>query len=254
MGLQWLMGEDALALSGTVKDKMGAAVAGAIVSLVSDPSIRQTTDADGEFTIDRPVSIGVKGSNGMSDRILFGLGIKANSLQIVLPASAPSGTIAFFAVHGKKRSEVPIGPMKAGTHLVELPLLAPGLYSMWIDLGRFSCSAHLVHSAVASTVIKKKSGGRHASEGAQEGPPLRRGDAGAVDALRVERPGFAPAGSPIASYSQTGIAIVLNPVSRSVSRLPPAIASSASGSFTSGTSTPAVRTARPAANTRASRP
>lgn len=49
---------NAFALSGTVKDDKGVAIAGASVSLVSNPAKKSTSSANGEFSIDLSASSG----------------------------------------------------------------------------------------------------------------------------------------------------------------------------------------------------
>lgn len=85
-------------------------------------------------------------SAGMARRNRAGFGIRENRLQFLFPASVPAGSITLFGIHGQRRLEMPLGPFGSGAHLVDLPKFAPGVYSLWIALGPYSGSAHLIHS------------------------------------------------------------------------------------------------------------
>lgn len=208
MGLLWLMGGKDLALSGTVRDANGAAIAGAIVSLVSDSSVRRMTDANGVFTIEKPVPIHGRRFPRGTGRNLVGLGIRGNRIELVLPAPAPEGSLSLFDIRGMKRTELPFGPLKAGTHEVELPALVSGVYTLRIAMGRNSGSTHLVQSGPVSHLMRRIMRdrprlGRHGASASRR--------AAAVDALQVRKEGFLPARSPISSYDQAGIAIAMAP-------------------------------------------
>lgn len=195
IGIFGMLGIDASALSGSVKDDKGAALAGAVVSLVSDATIRRMTDAKGEFSLEKPVSIA-------GGEISWGAGGNL----------ARPGSITLFDIHGKMRAERPIGPYGAGTHRVDRPQLAPGLYFLRLALGPVSGDAHLVHAGNKTILLRKRA-------------------SSVVDTLRVEKAGFVPVKSPIASYDQTGIAIVMTPDSNAVPTLPPTNDYSAPGPF-----------------------
>lgn len=231
MGLLWMMGAEAFALSGTVGDDKGAAVEGALVTLVSDSSVRRITGVDGGFRIDRPVPIRGRASGRKADGLRLGLGMAGNNLQIILPEAAPAGSITFYTIHGMKRVELPFAPLEAGTHQVEMPHLVPGLYSMRLALGRQTYSGHLVRSSNGNTVMLKVPTGRHASPGLPEGPALRREAAAAVDTLLVRKAGFAPARFPVTSYTQAGIEVVLKPDPDAIPPLPPTSDYAAPGPF-----------------------
>lgn len=230
-GLLWLMGADAFALSGTIKDNQGVPVAGALVSLASDSSVRGTSDANGEFTLDKPVSINGRESPPVTGRNFAGLGIRGNRFQLLIPSSVPAGSITLSAIDGKMRIRLPLGPLEAGAHLVDLPELAPGVYSLRIALDRFLGSAHLVHAGNRTILMRRTSGDRHASEGSRSASALRRQATAAVDTLLVRKAGFVTARSPITSYDQTGITVKMVPDTDAVSPLPPTADYSAPGPF-----------------------
>ncbi len=57
LALLWMTATCAFALSGTVKDAKGAAISGASLALVSDPSNKASTNANGEFSLATSTSV-----------------------------------------------------------------------------------------------------------------------------------------------------------------------------------------------------
>jgi dienelactone hydrolase len=228
MGVLLMAGASAFALTGTVKDNKGAALAGAIVSFVSDTSIHQTTNANGEFTLNKTVSIFRAGAPGQN---FTRLAIQGERLQFSIAASVQSGALTLFAGNGKKRLEIPLGPMEPGNHQLSLPKLAPGLYFMQIALDGFSGIARLVHTGAGSVLAGNAPGSPNAS--ALRASALRRmsAAAAAVDTVRAVKTGFTPVNIPVTAYEQTGLAIVMNPDSGSVPGLPPITDYTANGPF-----------------------
>jgi hypothetical protein len=225
-----MLGTQAFALSGTVKDSKGAPVTGAIVSLVSDTTVSRTTGADGGFSLEKPVSIQRRSPRATGEN-LSRLGIRENRLQIFLPSSAGAGFITLYASDGKSPIEVPLGPLDAGGHQVGLPSLAPGLYHLRIALDPFSGSAYLVHTGNGTILTQPSSGDRQLSAAARNAPALRRASASAVDTLLVKKSGFVTVRSPVASYDQTGIAIVMTADAGGITPLPPVTDYTAPGPF-----------------------
>jgi dienelactone hydrolase len=214
VGALFLIGAEAFALSGTVKDTQGVAIAGATVSLVSDTLARATTDATGAFKIERPVSIGPGGESRVA------------GLHLSMPSAIASGTLSLFSLRGDREAEVPLGPLAAGSHRVELPPLAPGMYSLRMTLGPYSASATLVHAGTSTFLMG-------ADRAGAAGPALvlRRQSAAAVDSLRVRKTGFVAAKVPVESYAQEGIAVVLAADTGGITPLPPITDYSAAGPF-----------------------
>lgn len=211
MSLVSLSGAEVFSLEGTVKDDQGTPIAGALVALASNPSVRRSTDAKGVFRIDKTASINGKASSGVTGRNKAEIGIRGNCFQILLPAPAPAGSITLFGIHGKKRIEIPLGPLGPGAHLLDLPKLAAGVYSMWIAVGPYSGSAHIIHAGNRTTLMQKTPGNRHATEDAREASTLRRMAAAAADTLVVKKAGFVTTRIPVMSHDQAGIGIVMTP-------------------------------------------
>lgn len=217
VGVLLMAGANAFALTGTVKDNKGVAIAGAQVSFVSDTSIHQTTNVSGEFTLNKTVSIfrtGVAGQN--PTRVVM----QGERLQFSVASSVQAGTLTLFASNGKRRLVMPLGRMEPGMHHLPLPKLAPGLYFMQLTLDGFSGIAHLVHTGERAVLAGEASVARKVSA-----------TAAAVDTVLATKTGFAPVKSPVTAYDQVGLAIVMNPDTGSVSPLPPITDYTANGPY-----------------------
>jgi hypothetical protein len=221
-----MLGADAFALSGTVKDNKGAAIVGALVSLVSDTSLRQTTNANGEYTLAKPVSILGEEAPVATAWTAIRPSIQGGRLHFSIPASVRSGSLAFYTSDGNLRLRLPLGPLEPGDHQLRLPELATGIYVLRLGLESFSGTAHLVHTGTGSFLMRPAAGAKRAP-----GLPRMAAIAAAVDTLLVKKSGFVSAKTPIESYDQTGLAIVLRPDSSAVSPLPPITDYSALGPF-----------------------
>jgi dienelactone hydrolase len=228
MGALLLIGTDTFALSGTVKDNKGAAVAGALIHLASDTSVRASTNARGEFTVTKPVSTYDRWPGNEAGRDLARVGMRDDRIHLTLPGSADAGAMTLFASDGRILSEMPLGPFKAGDHQVNIPRLAPGFYYLRVDMAPFSAATYLVHTGKGTILAPDD---RKASAGAPDTEALLRIAAAAGDTLLVKKAGFVPARFLIDSYDQTGIDIVMAPDSAGVSPLPPVSDYSAPGPF-----------------------
>ena len=204
---------NAFALSGRVQNMNGEAVEGAKVSLGSDTSINEESDAAGAFTIDNSVSIGDGEIPGTTGPNLMRLALKGDRLHFFSPEPAHAGALSLLAGDGRKSIKVDLGRLKSGAHQMTLPKLAPGLYIMRITLGSYSGTAYLVHTGNGAILIPKATGSRNASADAGKAPTLRRMAATetAMDTLRVEKTGYSTAKIPITSYDQTDITVELAP-------------------------------------------
>jgi hypothetical protein len=228
MSALMLMETETSALSGTVKDNKGAALAGALIHLASDSSVLGSTNARGEFTVIKPASVDDRGPGSAAGQDLVRLSLRDDRLHFFLPSSAQAGAMSLFARDGRKRSETPLGPLEAGDHQVKMPRLAPGFYCLRFSMPPFSAATYLVHTGIEAFLAPDD---RPASVEASDAEALGHTSADAVDTLLVKKAGFVPAKVPIASFDQTGIDIVMAPDSAKVSRLPPVTDYSAPGPF-----------------------
>ena len=95
IGAFLLIGGPVFALTGTVKDNQGAAIAGAKVFLASDTSVSVLTNASGTFTINPPVSLFDRGFSGAqaqktggANRLGSGIGFSFAPAACSLPGVA----------------------------------------------------------------------------------------------------------------------------------------------------------------------
>lgn len=227
LGVLLWAGTEAFALSGTVKDNKGAAVSGAIVSLASDTTVRQTTNAAGEFVLNKTVSIhGGEHSQGVAQAVT-GLALKDGRLEFIIASPARAGAVTLFAGDGRQIAVSPLGPLAAGRHAAAMPALEPGLYVVRVTLDRYSRIDRLMHTGGGGDFLMP------ASAGASGAPAfLRKGAAAVVDTLVTKKAGFVTAKSPVTSYDQAGIAVVLNPDTGGVPSLPPITDYGANGPYT----------------------
>ena len=226
MGIILVMGVAALAetvnISGTVKDGKGAAIAGAAVNLVSDTSMKDTTDASGEFTIVNATAIDGKGASGFPVQTAGSMVINGDQLLFSIGSPAVTGVVSIFSGNGKRIAIIPLGKMEPGMHRQTLPELAPGFYVMHIAIDRFATMLKLVIAGNGIFLCGNVSGIRSASG-------ISRTAAEAfADTLVAKKEGFETVKKAITSYQQTGIAIVMEPVG---SVLPPITDYSAKGPF-----------------------
>lgn len=109
-----------ISLLGTVKNSSSTPLGGVVVTLASDPTVSDTTDAKGVFTLARPAT-----SAGATPRstqrapiTLSGSGIRI-SLDHALPVN-----VAVFTPDGKRLGPAWDRTVPAGIHLIPLPILA----------------------------------------------------------------------------------------------------------------------------------
>jgi hypothetical protein len=102
MGAFFLIGGPAFALTGTVKDNLGVAIAGAEVSLASDTSVHVNTNASGAFTINPPVSVFDRGFSGAQAQKTGGADRLGSQITFSFATRAQAGTADLFAADGSR--------------------------------------------------------------------------------------------------------------------------------------------------------
>jgi hypothetical protein len=227
MGAFLLMGGQVFALTGTVKDSQGAAIAGAKVSLKSDTSVHVNTSVSGAFTINPAVSVFDRGFSSAQTQKIKGASIVGNQLRLTLSTSVRVGSLALFAADGSRKADISLGSRAVGDQRIDLPQLAPGLYFMRLLLDDFSGEAQLIHTGHAYSWVSKAAQSGDAQNGASAVLARRSATAAAIDTLVTEKAGYTTVKTPIDSYSQTDVAIVLN----ASSSLPPITNYSATGPY-----------------------
>jgi poly(3-hydroxybutyrate) depolymerase len=184
------------ALTGTVKDTKGAALSGATLSLVSQPTKTASTNANGEFSL--VASTSVDPDSRQASPGLTRLEVQGNQLLLSFAAGVEPGVVSLVSSDGK-RLVLARGNEESGILGYTLPSLAPGLYLVQIGSGRVA--AKLV-SAGQGNVLVGPSFEVAVSEAA-----LRA--AAVIDTLVASKDGYTTVKTAVTSYDQTGLAIVL---------------------------------------------
>ena len=102
MGACLFLGGPVFALTGTVKDNQGAAIAGAKVSLTSDTSVHVNTNASGAFTINPAVSALEPVFSGAPARKTGGANRLGSQIGFGFATRAQAGTPDLFAADGSR--------------------------------------------------------------------------------------------------------------------------------------------------------
>jgi hypothetical protein len=206
-------------LTGTVKDGNGAAIAGAMVTLASNPLMKDSTDASGAFAISNASP--VRGVSGIQAQNIHGIRIKGDRLLFSTGSPANTGVVSIFSSDGKQCAHIPFGKMDRGTHRHTLPELAPGFYILRLTVDGFDALLRLVAARDGTFICGAIAGAKGVSG-------LFSAAAATVDTLVVVKESFQTVKKTITSYEQKDIPIVM----QTGSILPPITDYSAKGPFT----------------------
>lgn len=192
-----------ISVNGTVKNGEDVAIAGASVMLVSDTSMKSATNASGEFSISGSVAIRSGGVDGFRAPTINDVDIRNNRLRFSVASPVKNAVAAIFSGSGKRHAFIPFGRMDQGLHTRTLPELSPGFYVTRITIDQSVMTRTLVNTGngifISDNISEVKSAsGAFRSAAAQN-----------VDTLVVKKDGFTTVRQPIASYKQTGVAIVM---------------------------------------------
>jgi dienelactone hydrolase len=211
-------------LSGTVKDIDGAAISGAVVSLNSDNTLKDTTDVSGAFTLTNVTGINRFRSIGISPGIVGSIRVKGDQLQLSIGTSADNGTVTIFSSNGKRSVFIPLGRMEAGSYQQTLPALAAGTYIMHCVVGDFSARVQLIALGDGTFMA-----GGNPDVNSIAGVS-RSAAATAVDTLIAVKEGFDTLKKAITTYIQENIALEMKKKSTGPT-LPPITDYSSKGPF-----------------------
>ncbi len=191
-------------ITGTVKTSKGTPVPQATVSLLSDPAITDSTDANGAFTLSS-TSIRVNQTRRTAQGI-NNIGIQGNRLRFFIPAPATNGSIALFSGNGKRVVAIQLPAMSTGLQTLTLPELAPGFYVLHITIDQSAASCKLIASAGNKIFV---SGNRAQTVASSRSYSIAAVTA-SVDTLVVMKSGYDTVKKPLDSYSQADVAIVMD--------------------------------------------
>jgi hypothetical protein len=208
-------------LSGTVKNGQGAAIAGVLVTLASDPSLKDTTDSNGAFAISNASAINGKEMHSRRIQQVNGIILKDNQLLFLTNSPAEAGVVSIYSGNGTRCAAFRLGRMEPGTHSHTLPALAAGSYVMRFSIDRLDAVAQLVTAGDGVFMSGKLSGSMTSHEFSSVIA------AAAVDTLIASKGGFMTVKKEITSLDQKDIPIVMQPGST----LPPITDYSVKGPF-----------------------
>lgn len=211
-------------LSGTVKDSKGTTIEAAIVALASDPALKDSTDAKGEFIISNVTSINRITSASYLSNVPCDFSIKGNQLLFTTVSESKGGEISLYASNGTRWFKSSLKNIGTGIHRYVLPDMPSGIYLMNIAVDQFNQTFQLV-STSGSLILSDVTFGVQRSQGTTTGASA------AADTLSVTKTGFKPLKKAISSLEQKNIAIVLEPVSDTAQKLPPITDYSSKGPF-----------------------
>lgn len=130
---------------GTVRNSAGYTVPGAVAMLKSDTTMRWTTEGDGRYLIGT-VSIDARGARAAAKLRVEGVTMRDGRLIFSLSSPARDVTVEAFGIEGTKRFALKPGPLGGGAQRVEIPHLAPGLYSLRFTVDGDRTISHLMHA------------------------------------------------------------------------------------------------------------
>ena len=199
----YAMADVGISLSGTVKNGEDAAIAGASVMLASDTSTKAATGTNGEFTISGNVAIREGGVDGLRPPATDRISIRNNQLRLSIASPASNVSVAVFSGSGKRIVSMASGAMDAGLHPYPLPGLTPGFYVMRVAVDGLIIIRNLVNTGAGIYM------GDNMDDAAAVAPVSRGAATGNIDTLVIKKDGFTTVKQAIASYNQTGMAIVM---------------------------------------------
>jgi oligosaccharide reducing-end xylanase len=190
-------------LGGSVKDGTGAAIENAIVTLASNASLKDTTDAQGKFLISTATAVRGGSNAGISSNVFSNIGIKGTTLRFSIATPAGNGMVTLFSASGKRIASITLGKMDPGVQTCVLPELAPGFYVMDISVDNSTITRKLVKTGseiVVDEQLTSSAATSRVKQGAAEALP---------DTLVVTKAGFNTAKQKVDSYDQSTIAITM---------------------------------------------
>ena len=190
-------------LGGTVKDATGAAIENAIVTLASNTSLKDTTDAQGKFLISTATAVRGGFKAGISSNVFSNIGFKGTTLRFSTNIPAGSGIVTLFSGSGKRVFAISLGKMEPGVQTCVIPQLAPGLYLMDISVDNNTVTRRLVNTGKEIVVDEQISGSATTSR-------IKQGALAALpDTLMVKKGGFVTAKHLVDSYEKSDITITM---------------------------------------------
>jgi dienelactone hydrolase len=188
-----------ISITGTVTEGT-AGLAGAIVSLVSDSTMADTTGADGKFKLSNATTILTPSNLLLHNDIR--MGIRGTSLSFTLSCPVEKGTFSLYNGGGQRIMHIQMNNLAAHTHYINLPELNHGIYILSVRIGTASTSHTLL--SIGSSLYLNGSGAL--SSGVNE--PLKKVQL-SRDKLKAKKDGYVTKTVDIASYKIENLQITL---------------------------------------------
>lgn len=190
-----------VSLSGTVKDTDGNGIEGVNVSLAVKSDLSDMTDAGGAFALTGGTSV----INGQSAPGALAFTFRGNSVVFAPTAQQAAGSMAVFSSDGKRVAYARLSGFHAGERRIPLPELGSGVYVIQIELNGEVHTRSMV--CMGSELFLEN----HAETG-REGSSFRltkRTAGEPVDTIIAEKEGYVTEKTPVTSYTQENIEIVM---------------------------------------------
>lgn len=198
------MANTEISLSGTVKNGDGAAIAGAIVTIASNTSLSDTTNAKGEFSIINSTSIS-RNEYRTKLHCANSICIRGNQLLFSIAAPVKNGLISIYSSNGKRNLLIPLGNMETGVHKCTLPRLSAGVFVMHITIDKSIIIWKLVNTG--NKIFTNENNSR-----IENGSQIYHKTAAVSveDTIVVQKDGYKTLRESITSHKQTGISIIMD--------------------------------------------
>lgn len=198
-----------------------------MVTLVSDPLLKVSTDTKGEFTMSNVTSVHKSTLTVGSSITPTNFQVVSNQILFTTSSSVNAGEISVFTSNGSRYFKTAINNQGIGTHRYLLPKMPAGIYLMQVVLDQFKQTFQLITTGEVSYITTKASTVNR-STGASIGASINASEA---DTLAVTKNGFKTQKKAITSYDQKSIEIVMESASDTMQKLPPITDYSSKGPF-----------------------
>lgn len=190
-----------IAISGSVTDG-SVPIENAIVSLVKDPRVHDTTDANGVFMLSDQT--GVIGRTHLNSEKKGTIRLRGSTLQFSLRSVTASGEVMLYNAFGRCILRKSFGDKHSGSPVLDIPELPAGLYIIIFSADQISIVQKLM-----VTQTKMYLTGSGTTAGSLPDSYRTGKKQASVDQLKVTKEGFITRLIDLASYETGNLSIVL---------------------------------------------
>ena len=189
-----------ITISGIITDGSNP-VENAVVSLVSDTSFTDSTDANGAFLLTNVTAVNKAARYSKKNTVLS---LHGNKLRFSIPNNTGTGNIRLYTLSGDCIFSYSPGKEFSRSAAITLPKLATGLYVVTLSTDHGSTSGKLV--AAGSHMYLCRTGTIKATSADHQQFSKKLA---AVDQLRITKDGFIPQRAVIESYEVANLSIAI---------------------------------------------